>query len=114
MAGTLKKGPERQLQDEYVLSADARKVISGILVAGDVVTSDISAAGVKVGKGSILRIRVGAATFVAFSDDPTIGTVSVTTTPGLELPAAGTYVIVATGIYVRASANAVRLEVVAG
>lgn len=114
MPGKLKKGPEVMLQDEYVLSANARKVMNDVLVPGAVITDNISSGGVAVGKGNLIRIRVAAATFVAFSDDPAIGTVSSTTNPGLELPVAGTYLVVATGKYVRASANAARLEVVQG
>jgi hypothetical protein len=114
MAKKYKVAHNDQMQDEYVLSAGARKVMNDILVPGDVITTDISAGGVAVGKNNLVRIRVAAATFVAFSDDSAIGAVSITTTPAIELPVAGTYLLVATGKYIRASAAAARLEVIQG
>lgn len=89
---------------------NTERVTDGVLAPGKVIAQDISAAGVYVKEGSLCRIRVSSATFVAFGLVD-IAAVSVTTDPGLELPVAGTYLVVATGDYIRASANAARLEV---
>lgn len=113
MAGKLKKSMDAQTQDEFVLSANARKVMSGILVPGAVI-ADITAAAIKVGAGSILRIRVASATFVAFSENPAMAAPSGATTPGIELNDAGVYLIVSTGTYVRSSANPARVELIDG
>ena len=104
------KGPSKILQDEHLDEANAQKVVSGILVPGEVVTDDISSAGVLVKKGSLLRISVSSTTYIAFGAS-TIGAVSNTTSPGLELQS-GVYLVCATDDYIRASADADRLEII--
>ena len=104
------QGSESIHQIEHVHAAGAKMVVSGILVAGTVVTTDTSAAPVRVGIGSILRIKVSADTYVAFDDEALLGVVSVTTTPALLLPA-GFHLVVATGYFMRTSAVLDRLEI---
>lgn len=110
------KGPNTITQEQHLDSAQAKKVIGDLLVPGTVVppATDISAAAIQVGKGNILRIRVAAQTYVAFSADPALGAVSATTSPGIELNTAGVYLVVATEEFVRASANPARLEIIGG
>lgn len=104
------RGQEIINQIEHVDQAGARLVMGGVLVPGDVITADVSVASVLVGVGSILRIQVGADTYVAFGDD-TLGAVSITTTPAIKLPA-GYHLVVATDDFIRASASFTRLEVI--
>ena len=104
------QGQESIHQVEHVHAAGAKLVMSGVLVPGVVVTTDTSAAPVKVGIGSILRIKVSADTYVAFDDDALLGVVSVTTSPALLLPA-GIHLVVASGHFMRTSVLLDRLEV---
>lgn len=109
MAGQI-KGPNTIVQDEHLDLANAKKVLGDVLIPGDVITSDASAAGILVGKGNLLRVRVSAATFVAFGSDPSMAAVTNATSPGLELNSAGVYLISCTDDYVRMSVNPARLE----
>lgn len=97
-------------QAEHLDNGNSKKVTGDVLSPGPVITADISAAGVYVGQGSLLRIRVAAATFIAFGDS-TIGAVTNATSPGLELNSAGVYLVSATADWVRASANPARVEI---
>lgn len=106
------RGQETINQVEHVTDAGAKLMMGGVLVAGDVITDDVSAAGVKVYSGSICRIEVSATTYVAFGADPSMGAVSVTTTPALKLSTAGVYLVVATDDFIRASAAFTRMEVI--
>ena len=98
-------------QAEHLDGASARKSTGDVLCAGRLLTADISAAGRYVGTGSLLRIRVTATTYLAFSDDSAIGAVSSSTDPGLELFTAGVYLVTATGDWLRGSAAVARLEI---
>lgn len=104
-------GRETINQVEHVRSAGARLVMSGALVAGDVVTDDVSAAGVFVGAGSILRIEATADTYVAFGNSAAMAAVDSSTSPAIKLPADYS-LVVATDDFVRASAAFTRLEVI--
>jgi hypothetical protein len=110
------RGQETVNQVEHIDSAGAKLVMGGVLVAGDVMTADPSAAPVKVLAGSILRIQVSADTYVAFGDDPTAsplsGAISSSTSPAIKLPA-GYHLVVATGDFVRMSAAPTRCEIIA-
>lgn len=109
------KGPEKIRIDEHLdlgSAKGAKKVTDSVLVPGTVITADISAAGVLVGKGNLIRIRISAATFVAFGSSPSMAAVTSSTSPGLELNTAGTYMINATDDFIRASANPARVEVI--
>lgn len=117
MSGQLKKNRMRQTigqetlnQIEHLDNAGAKIVTLGVLIPGDVITSDTSAAGVLVREGSICRIQVSADTYVAFGDSD-IGSVSSATSPALKL-ASGYHLVVATSDYIRTSANVTRLEVI--
>lgn len=102
-------GQETLNQIEHIDKVGARAVIGDVLAPGTVVTADISAAGVLVRKGSIVRIQAPADTYIAFGES-TIGAVSITTSPGFKHP--GGYVLLnATDDYIRASAAATRLEI---
>lgn len=99
-------------QDEHLDAAKASKIVDGILVPGEVVdltANDISTAGRLVKTGSLLRIQVAADTYVAFGDS-TIAAVDATTSPAIKLPA-GYHLLVSTADFIRASANASRLEI---
>ena len=89
--------------------ADIAETLQTVRIAGKVITDNISSAAVKVGSTNILKLHVSADTYVAFSDDPAFGAVSVTTTPAVLLPA-GMHYVICTGEYVRASANPTRIE----
>ena len=88
---------------------DISEALQSLKCPAKVVTDNISTAAVLIGKGNIIKIHVAADTYVAFSDDSAFGTVSATTTPAVLLNA-GMHYVVCTGDYVRASANATRLE----
>lgn len=88
---------------------NTEKVTGDVIYPGRVVTDDASAAGVFVGNGSLCRIRVTATTYVAFGIS-SIGSVSSSTSPGLELTA-GTWLVAASNDYIRSSAALTRLEV---
>lgn len=88
---------------------DVANPLDEVKAPGKVITDDISAAWVKVGFGNLIRIEVSADTYVAFSKEDDDGVVDSSTSPSVKLPAGYHYVICA-GEYVRASANAVRLE----
>lgn len=88
---------------------EVAQALVSVKVPGEVITDDISTAGVEVGEGNILKIEVSADTYVAFSDESTIGAVSAATSPAVKLTAGEHYVVCACK-YVRASANGVRVE----
>ena len=88
---------------------DVAQALVGVEVPGEVITDDLSAGWVEVGEGNILRLQVGADTYVAFDDKNTGGAVSATTSPAIKL-AAGYHKIICTCAYVRLSANATRAE----
>jgi hypothetical protein len=103
-------GQETINQIEHIEPAGARAVIGNIHCAGEVVTTNTSAAGVLVGTGSILRIEATAGTFIAFGDS-NIGAVDATTSPAFKHP--GGYIMInATADWVRTSAALTRLEVI--
>lgn len=89
---------------------DVGQALVSLNVPGKVITDDISAAGVEVGEGNILRIQTSADTYIAFSELSTIGAVSVTTTPAVKLVGAGVHYVVCQCDYVRASSNPTRIE----
>jgi hypothetical protein len=102
-------GSETLNQVEHIDEVGARAVMGDVLAPGIVITSDTSAAGVLVGKGSILRVQATADTYIAFGTDA-IGAVSSTTSPGFKHP--GGYVLLnATDDFIRSSANVTRLEI---
>lgn len=88
---------------------DVAQTLQSIHIAGDVVTSDISAAWVEVGEGNVIRVICAADTYFAFSDDNTGGVVDATTTPAVKIQA-GEHYIICSAKYVRASANPSRVE----
>lgn len=90
---------------------DVANALVSIKVPGQVITVDISAGWVDVGEGNILRLEVGADTYIAFEDeDKGAGiAVSITSDPGLKLPA-GYHYVICQSRWVRASANPIRKE----
>ena len=91
---------------------DIAQGLNGIVFPGDVITDDISAAGVSVGKGNICRIEVGGADiYVAFGDKD-IAAVDVNTSPALKLKANTIYHVLSSDLYIRASVNPIRVEVI--
>lgn len=106
------RGPNVIVQREHQDQAAARKTMGDILVPGMVITADPSIAPRLVGEGQICRIRVASTVYVAFGND-SLGAVSSTTSPGLELET-GTHLVVATGDWIRMSAAPTRLEIIEG
>jgi len=105
------QGQAQIVQLQHLDEASAQTVTEGVLVPGKVVpaATDTSAAGVLVGKGSLIRVQVSADTYVAFGASD-IGAVAEATSPGLKL-ASGYYLIRATDDYFRSSADVTRLEI---
>jgi len=95
-------------------TTDVAQALNGMVFAGDVVTTDISAAWKAVEPGYILRIYVTADTYIAFSDDDLgVGvTVSVTTSPAAILKANNHYHVIVSGNFVRTSSNPSRVEII--
>lgn len=90
---------------------DVAQAIVSLNVAGDVITSDLTSL-TKIGVGNILKVIVGATTYVAFADEAgSTVTAAVGTTPGLELPA-GTHYILCTDEYIIMSSNPTRKELI--
>lgn len=109
------QGQETVPQVEHIHQAGAKLVMSDVIVPGDVITTDTSAAGVLVKVGSICRIQVTSDTYVAFGPSDTMAAVTSATTPGLKLVGVagrdGVYLVVATDDFIRTSAAVTRLEV---
>lgn len=88
----------------------AAEALQAIKYPGDVLTDDMAADWVKVGAGNIVRLVVGATTYVIFSDDNTATlTADVAATPALMLAAGEHYVLCAED-YIKTSANPTRKE----
>ena len=104
------QGSETQMQVEHLAEAGAKIVTMGVIVPGNVVTADTSAAVALVKIGSILRVTVTADTSIAFGDS-TLAAVTASTSPAALL-GPGTHLVVATDDYVRTSASVKRLEVI--
>ena len=105
------QSPGKISNERFLDDARSDKVTGDVLCQGTVITDDLTTARF-VGKGSLLRIRVTALTYIACraSDADLSGAVSVTTSPGLELPTAGTYLVTASEDWIKASANPARVE----
>lgn len=106
------QGAEKINQIEHLDSAGSKIVTEGVLVPGDVITADASAAPRFVEEGSICRIETSAITYVAFGDD-SLAVVGAGTSPALKLLASQVYLVVATADYIRSSVAFARLEVIA-
>ena len=108
---TLMQGQETINQVQHCHAAGAQIILGGVLVPGVVVTADPSAAPILVKSGSILRIQVTTALYLAFGDDPaTMSAITSATSPGLYLPP-GMSLVVATEDFLATSANPTRIEV---
>jgi len=111
------RGQEVTNQIEHVDSAGAKLTLGGVLVAGTVIpaATDLSTTPTLVKTGTLLRIQVAADTYVAFGDEPAAaplsGTIDATTSPALKLPA-GYHLVVATGDFIKTSANPTRVEMI--
>ena len=108
-------GQETANQIEHINKAGAKAVTEPVLVPGEVVTTDTSAAPVFVGRGNLLRIEVTADTYVAFGEDPSTSPIDVAvtaaSTPAVKLPS-GYHLVNATEDFIRTSAVLTRLEVI--
>lgn len=103
-------GAEKKDQIKYSDERGAGSVTEAVLVQGEVITGDFTAGAILVGKGSLLRIRVAATAYVAFSESSALGAVASSTSPALELFTAGTYLVRAREDYMRSSAALARVE----
>lgn len=103
--------PGKMNNERYLDDARSDKVTGDVLCQGEVISANITTA-TYVGKGSLLRIRVASATFIACRATAAelSATVDATTSPGLELNSAGVYLITASEDYIKASANPARIE----
>ena len=108
------KNNSNSIRKYFTQSAtDVGQALNGLVFAGEVITTDISAAWVAIEPGYVLRIYTTADIYIAFSDfDQAATTVSVTTSPGALLKANNYYNIIASGSWVRASANPARVEII--
>lgn len=94
-------------------ATDVGQAIEGLVFAGAVLTTDISAAWVSVEPGFIIRVYVSADTYIAFSDfDQGAVAVSVTTSPAMLLKGGFFYNIMSSGSFMRASVNPTRIEII--
>ena len=92
-------------------ATDVGQALNGLVFAGDVVTVDISAAWVAIEPGYILRIYTTADIYIAFDEfDQGATAVTSATSPGALLKANNYYNIIASGNFMRTSANPVRVE----
>lgn len=89
---------------------DISQGLQSIHVVGTPVAADISAAWVEVGLGNIVRVVVGANVYFSFADVNTGGAVDAATDPGVMI-VSGEHYIVASGKFIRASANPTRVEI---
>lgn len=107
------QGQESANQMEHIVTAGAKLIMGGVLVPGDVITSDPSSAPILVGAGNILRLEFSGTAYIAFGKDPstapTNAAITSSTTPALKL-VAGTYLVVATDDFFASSANPTRIE----
>jgi hypothetical protein len=109
-------GPNSIAQEKFIDDCGADKM-SDVISVGTATSANMATSSLQVGKGSVLRVRVGAATFIAFSNDKTAldaATIDAAyvASPCIELPAAGTYVIASPAKWARASADPVRKELI--
>lgn len=105
-------------QSEHLDSSGAKKT-QEVLAVGKLFTKDISSA-TKVGRGSVLRVTIGAATYLGFSDDS--DALQAATIDGsfgdgdgeyvIFLSASGTYNVAAPAENVKASTNPSRIELI--
>ncbi len=95
-------------QQRYVERAKADKQLQ-VLSVPDLVIADASAAGVFVGKGSLLRIKGVTGEHIIFGSDTSIGIVAGTEDTSVETPA-DFFSIIATDDFIRTSV-AMRIEV---
>lgn len=112
-------GQEVVPQVQHIGMAGANLNMGGVHIAGDVITSNPSSAPVLVRAGSILRLKVSTAVYIAFGPDsaaaPMNGTIDATTTPAVmidETQDGGWWLIVATDDFVKMSSNPTRFEVI--
>ena len=103
----------RQSSIRKVLTQNAVNValaFGSVISTGDVISLDISTTPANVGFGNIVRIEVGGADIYIGFGDSSILAVTSTTSPALKLKANSITNVIATGDYLRASANATRVE----
>lgn len=89
-----------------------QNTISNVLEQGVVIPQDVSAVAVQVAPYSLLRIECAAPTYLVLRDTEAEATVPTSTTsPAIKLPI-GISLVNATKLWIRASANPVRIEVI--
>lgn len=90
---------------------DVAQSLVSLKVAGDVVTDNLTTL-TKVGLGNVLRVTLGAQSYVAFADDAGSSiAAAAATSPGLDL-AAGEHYILCTGEYIIMSTDPTRKELI--
>lgn len=93
---------------------DISQGLQSIHTVGTPILVDISAGWVHVGIGNIVRVVVAANTYIAF-DDADLGAgvaVSATSNPSVMV-VTGEHYVIASGDWIRASANPTRVEILA-
>ena len=90
---------------------DVAQSLVSLNVVGDVITANLTTL-TKVGEGNILKVVVGATTYVAFADESTSSiAATINTTPGIEL-VAGTHYVLCHSNYIIMSTNPTRKELI--
>lgn len=109
-------GPNQITQVQYLDSSGSQKVTQALAV-GKLLDEDITNS-TRVGRYSLLRVRIAASTILAFSDDKAaLDAETVDATTGddfyvIELNDAGTYEIASPAAWVKASVNPARKELI--
>jgi len=88
----------------------ACEALQAVKYPGEVIVADMSAGWVEVGAGNIVRLIVGATTYVTFaSDSASVLTADAAADPGLLLATGEHYVLCAED-YIKTSVNPTRKE----
>lgn len=88
---------------------DIAQALVGLKVPGELISTNLSTAYTKVGKGNVIRLEVSADTYVAFASETGGGAVSASTSPAVKLPT-GDHYVYCVDEFIRTSANVDRSE----
>lgn len=108
------RGPNSIIQRKFIDDCGSDKV-SDCLPVGMVITTNMATASIEVGDASSLRVILGGAAFIAFSDDKAaldVATIDGTyvASPCIQLTAAGSYLLACPAKFARSSLNPTRVE----
>lgn len=110
--------PNNIVQAVFIDEGGSNKVSDCLPVGENVTATDMATASSQVGQYSVLRVRITAATYIAFAADADKAALDAATInaaysagPCIELFSAGTYLITCPLNWVRASAQPARVEI---